>query len=251
MERAKDLSVMPTASQFRYLGNVYLLLLVFVASTNVAWINVNAQSGDGMTPCQVKPTNVKEISPDGNVTCTFRAFKNTSSPLATCNPPITNWMWSGTCQNCTIPSTFNGSIKENGMVICNPGYVQTATGGVTASCTDRKDANTDWIGFGQCQAVCSLPQIDNSQSVNGSGYSRDGNYTSYLVTCEAGFYLSNLNYPMNCTSAGGAFAAVPTCEACNHTNLDGVEKVDSNGTVTCRYDTFKATASGPAMCNAS
>ncbi|XP_065188393.1 uncharacterized protein LOC135819162 [Sycon ciliatum] len=197
---------------------------------------------------------VEQVDSNGTVTCRYDTFKATASGPAMCNASGDGfWTWTETCTSCTTPPTANANISANGSVSCKTGFVQTSTTSVKARCDDSRaaGASANWTGFGQCQPVCSLPQIDNSQSVNGSGHSRDEKYTSYLVTCKAGFYLSNLNYPMNCTFAGGAFTAVPTCEACNHTNLYGVEKVESNGTVTCRYDTFKATTSGPAMCNAS
>ncbi|XP_065188372.1 uncharacterized protein LOC135819142 isoform X2 [Sycon ciliatum] len=197
--------------------------------------------------------NVQSIvSSSGVVTCDYNAFKLASSPPASCNGVGSgSWEWTGSCVLCTTPSSSNARILSNGTVQCNAGFVQTASGPVQAQCADRDNPTpAAWTNYGTCQAVCTLPTVANSRSVEGGGHSFGGQHTMYSVTCSSGFYLSNSAYARTCTSAGGDFNSVPTCQTCSHSNLDNVQSiVSSSGVVTCDYNAFKLASSPPASCN--
>ncbi|XP_065195315.1 uncharacterized protein LOC135826640 [Sycon ciliatum] len=62
------------------------------------------------------------------------------------------------------------------------------------------------------QSECSVSKIDNSERVVAINGDAGGKAHGFNVTCKAGYALSNMGKSPKCSTPGGSFDSIPTCE---------------------------------------
>ncbi|XP_065180019.1 fibrillin-2-like [Sycon ciliatum] len=188
--------------------------------------------------------DIDECSPSGVNDCHSSAACTNTVGSFTCSCNAGFHGNGTTCRACGFTESNVAGIDSTGNVTCSNGYTRVQGIVAVASCPVNSTTG-NWEGVGECQALCSMPSINegevNATQVTVSGSSAEF-YSTAAYSCNEGYRLSSgvSNTRVNCSvvSESANFHGPPTCQDINECSPSSVNDCDSSAACTNTVGSF-------------